>query len=155
MNRADRRHNLGMPEIKDTAGVRALLEGAKTIAVLGAHSDEARPAHYVPEYLHAQGYRVLPVNPLLEGERLFGEPVRARLDALAEPVDIVDVFRRPEALPAHLDEILAMNPRPRAVWLQQGIRNDAFAQALIREGIDVVQDRCTLADHRSMGLRKR
>jgi predicted CoA-binding protein len=131
---------------------RRLLENAKTIAVLGAHPTSWRPACYVPEYLQKQGYRVLPVNPRFAGKEMFGEPVVATLAELDEAVDFVDVFRRPEWLPDHVEDILAMTPRPPAVWLQAGIVNDEFAAALEAEGIEVVQDRCTLADHRSMGI---
>lgn len=141
-----------MPELTTERQIEEVLRAARVVAVLGAHTEPSRPAFYVPDYLHAQGYRVLPVNPLFAGQTLWGEPVRPRLDALGERVDIVDVFRRPDLLPGHLAEILAMSPRPRLVWLQQGIRNDDFARALQAEGIDVVQDRCTLADHRRLGI---
>ncbi len=132
--------------------VRPILAAARVIAVLGAHSDLGRPAGYVPAYLYAQGYRVLPVNPRLVGERLFGEPVRRALSEIEEPIDIVDIFRRSEDLPAHLPELLGLAPLPRVVWLQQGIVNDTFAAALVAVGITVVQSRCTLADHRALGL---
>ena len=134
------------------ADVRAVLERARTVAVLGAHDDPARPAHYVPDYMHGVGSHILPVNPALAGKTLWGEPVRPSLAELAVRVDVVDVFRRSEAVPAHLAEILAMNPLPAVVWLQSGIRNDAVAAALVAAGIDVVQDRCMLADHRRLGL---
>jgi uncharacterized protein len=138
--------------LETEAEARAVLSEARTIAVLGAHPESWRPASYVPAYLHSQGYRILPVNPGQVGTELWGQPVLERLDALTEPVDIVDVFRRADALPAHLDEILGMKPLPRTVWLQQGIRNDDFAARLSAAGIDVVQDRCTLADHKRWGL---
>ena len=134
------------------ADVRAVLERARTVAVLGAHDDPSRPAHYVPDYMHGVGSRILPVNPALVGKTLWGEPVRASLVELGVTVDVVDVFRRSEAVPAHLAELLAMNPLPAVVWLQTGIRNDIVAAALVAAGIDVVQDRCMLADHRRMGL---
>ncbi len=139
-----------MAELTHDNEVAAVLRAARTVAVLGAHETITRPAYYVPQYLHEQGYRILPVNPLLAGKSMWGETVRATLAELAQPVDIVDVFRRPELLPEHLDDILAMAPRPRLVWLQLGIRNDAFAKAVQDAGIDVVQDRCTLADHRRL-----
>jgi predicted CoA-binding protein len=141
-----------MAELRTPAEIAGALRAARTVAVLGAHHDPSRAACYVPEYLHAQGYRVLPVNPALAGTTLWGEPVRATLAELGEPVDIVDVFRRPELLPGHLADVLAMTPRPRLVWLQLGIRNDAFAREVQAAGIDVVQDRCTLADHRALGI---
>ena len=134
------------------ADVRAVLERAHTVAVLGAHDDPSRPANYVPDYMHGVGSRILPVNPALVGKTLWGEPVRASLVELGVTVDVVDVFRRSEAVPAHLAELLAMNPLPAVVWLQTGIRNDTVAAALVAAGIDVVQDRCMLADHRRMGL---
>ncbi|HVY45712.1 MAG TPA: CoA-binding protein [Minicystis sp.] len=139
-------------ELVDEADVKAALAAARTVAVLGVHDDASRPAHYVPDYLAAHGYRLVPVNPAFAGQTLWGEPVRASLAEVGEPVDIVDVFRRPELLPGHVAEILAMSPRPKLVWLQQGIRNDAFAKEIVAAGIDVVQDRCTLADHRRFGL---
>lgn len=141
-----------MAELTTPEDVTEVLRGARTIAVLGAHEDPARPAFYVPDYLHAQGYRVIPVNAMLTGKTLWGERVRASLAEIGEPVDIVDVFRRPDALPAHLAEILAMKPRPKLVWLQLGIRNDAFSRDVQAAGIDMVQDRCTLADHRALGI---
>lgn len=130
--------------------VRAILERSPTVAVLGIHHDPDRPAHYVPAYLHAHGYRILGVNPALVGRELFGVPVVAALADLREPIDLIDVFRRPEALPGHQAELAAC-PAP-VVWFQLGIRDDAVAAALRAAGKQVVQDRCTLADHRRLGL---
>jgi hypothetical protein len=141
-----------MPILESIDNVRRVLTTSRTIAVLGAHREEQRAAFYVPEYLHEHGYRILPVNPKLAGTTLWGEPVRSTLAELAEPVDMIDVFRRPSALPDHVDDILAMWPRPATVWFQLGIRNDAVAARLAAEGLDVVQDRCTLADHEHLGL---
>lgn len=124
-----------------------VLARSRVVAVLGAQRDPHLPAAYVPEYLYQQGYRILPVNPNHVGEVLWGEPFRAHLGDLTEPVDIVDVFRRAEHLDGHLADFLAMRPPPRAVWFQLGIRNDRVAAALAAAGIDVVQDRCTKADH--------
>jgi len=138
--------------VQDIPSVANVLRAARVVAVLGAHHERGRPAFYVPDYLHGQGYRILPVNPALVGQSLWGEPVRATFAELPGPIDLVDVFRRPDLLPGHLDDLLAMHPLPRTVWLQSGIRNDAFAARLVAAGIDVVQDRCTFADHRGMGL---
>jgi predicted CoA-binding protein len=132
--------------------VRGVLERAETIAVLGAHADASRPASYVPAYLAAQGYRIVGVNPMFAGQTLFGETVVARLADVPFPVDIVDVFRLPQLIPGHVPDMLAMQPHPKLVWLQLGIRNDEAARELIAQGIDVVQDRCTLADHRRLGI---
>lgn len=141
-----------MREIVDATDVRRVLEEARTIALLGAHVDPGKPAHYVPAYLAGQGYRILPVNPVFAGKLLWGERVVATLSELDTPVDLVDVFRRPDQIPGHLDDILAMQPRPRVVWFQLGIRNDQVARQLIAASIEVVQDRCTLADHRAFRL---
>lgn len=141
----------------DDAAIRRILESTRTIAVLGAHDDPSKAACYVPQYLHRMGYRVLGVNPKLAGQSLHGATVVATLADLPEPVDMVDVFRRPELLPAHLPELVALfggaaRSRPAVVWLQLGIRHDGVAASLRAAGIEVVQDRCTLADHRRLGL---
>lgn len=143
-----------MADPSSLEGVRDILADARTVAVIGAHPTTWRPAFYVPDYLYGHGYRILPCHPRFaaKGTTLWGEPVRASVADLDEPVDIVDVFRASDNVPEHLDEILAMEPRPKVVWLQLGIRNEAVAEALRAEGITVVQDRCTLADHRALGL---
>jgi uncharacterized protein len=132
--------------------VRDVLETAKTIAVVGASANTEKPANYVPQYMEQHGYRVIAINASLVGQELFGEPVRATLEELKEPIDVVDMFRRAEHLDGHLEDILAMNPRPKLVWLQLGIRNSEFSQKLLEAGIEVVQDRCLMADHRSIRL---
>jgi uncharacterized protein len=132
--------------------VQEVLETARTVAVVGVSANAEKPAHYVPEYLHQHGYRIIPVNASMAGQTLFGEPVRGSLAEIKQPVDVVDVFRRAEHLDGHLEDILAMNPRPKLVWLQLGIRNDDFAKKLLEAGIEVVQDRCMLADHKRLHL---
>jgi len=132
------------------AHAREVLESVRTIAVLGAHPQASRPAHYVPEYLASVGYRMLPVNPGHIGRQLFGATTVADLRHLGEPVDMVDVFRRSDAVIGHVDEVLAMDPLPKVVWLQLGIVNAEAAARWRAEGIDVVQNRCTLADHRRL-----
>lgn len=139
-----------MDETNTDDGLRRILETSHTFAILGANPKPDRPAHYVPVYLKEHGYEVLPVNPVHAGKEMFGHEVVATLPELGIPIDVVDVFRRPDALPAHLDEILAMKPLPKVVWLQLGIRNDAFAQKLLDAGIEVVQDHCALAEHRRL-----
>jgi uncharacterized protein len=130
--------------------VLQVLENCKVVAVLGFHRDPGKPAHYVPEYLDRQGYTVIPVNPALaaRGETYFGRVPVATLADLTEPVDVVEVFRRSDKVHEHLADILAMQPLPRVVWMQQGIRDDEVAARLVEAGIDVIQDRCMLADHR-------
>lgn len=131
--------------------LRLLLCGLRRVAVLGIRSERFadRPAHYVPAALAAAGVAIAPVS-LHEPEvhEILGAPVHRALGEIAGPIDLVNVFRRAEDLPAHLDALLAL--RPPAVWLQSGIRDDDFARALTRAGIDVVQDRCLMVDHRRM-----
>jgi uncharacterized protein len=129
--------------------VRELVKRIRRVAVLGikteAHSDQ--PSFHVPEYLHSVGLEIVPVPVYFpEVKEILGRPVYRRLVDIPGELDLVDVFRRPQDLEAHVDDILAK--RPKAVWLQSGIRNDAVADRLAAAGIDVVQDRCLMVDHR-------
>ncbi|GGN33508.1 CoA-binding protein [Deinococcus daejeonensis] len=141
-----------MTLVTQTAQVRQILTEHKVIAVVGFHHDAMKPAYYVPEYMHRQGYTIIPVNPALaaRGESFFGHRAVATLAEITTPVDIVDVFRRSDRVRDHLPDILAMPTPPKVVWLQLGIRDDATARDLAARGIDVVQDRCLLADHRAL-----
>src|SRR5205823_2863190 len=136
--------------IDDDSGLARVLREARTVAVLGMKADPHEPAHYVPAYLQARGYRIFPVNPVFAGETILGAPVVGALADLMGPVDVIDVFRRPEYLPGHAREILALPWRPRAVWFQLGIRHDGAATELARAGIDVIQDRCMMPEHRRL-----
>jgi uncharacterized protein len=132
--------------IDDDAGIRALLERTKRIAVLGIKTPETgQPAYYVAEYAKRAGYDIVPVPVYYpEVTEILGEPVYRSLAAIPGEIDMVDVFRRARDIDAHVDDILAK--RPASVWFQLGIRNDAVAERLAREGIDVVQDRCLLVE---------
>ncbi len=136
--------------VDDDAGLRRILGEARRVAVLGAKAGRGDAAFYVPDYLRVHGYEIVPVNPRLLGQSLFGVPVVGTLADVRQPADVIEVFRRPEYLPGHAAEILALTWRPRAVWFQLGIRNDAAAERLAREGIDVVQDRCMMPEHRRL-----
>lgn len=143
MGSDDWRSNL----LESDAEVAALLRGVKTVAVLGIRSEAFadRPAHYVAAAVARSGRTVIPV-PTYEPEvtSILGQPVVRTVAAVPGPVDLVDVFRRAEDVPGHVDDLLAK--RPRAVWLQSGIRNDAAAERLARAGIQVVQDRCLMVE---------
>ncbi len=141
-----------MTLVTQTAQVRQILTEHRVIAVVGFHHDAMKPAYYVPEYMHRQGYTIIPVNPALaaRGESFFGHRAVATLAEITTPVGIVDVFRRSDKVRGHLPDILAMPTPPKVVWLQLGIRDDATARELAAHGIDVVQDRCLLADHRAL-----
>lgn len=137
--------------IDDDAGIRALLERTKRIAVLGIKTPETgQPAYYVAEYAKRAGYDIVPVPVYYpEVTEILGEPVYRSLAAIPGEIDMVDVFRRARDIDAHVDDILAK--RPASVWFQLGIRNDAVAERLAREGIDVVQDRCLLVEIGAIG----
>lgn len=131
--------------------IAALLRGTRRIAVLGVKTEAqaAQAAFYVPEYLQAAGFEIVPVPVYYpEVQTILGQRVHRKLVDVPGGIDLVDVFRRAEDLEAHLDDILAK--RPRAVWLQLGIRHDGFAGRLRAAGIAVVQDRCLMVDHRRL-----
>ena len=130
------------------AQLRQLLENVRTIAVVGIKSGEGDDAYQVPRYMQQHGYRILPVSPKLA--RVLDEPAKATLADVGEHVDLVNVFRAPPHVPAHVDEVLGLSPLPRAVWLQLGIRHDAAAARLAQEGVKVVQDRCLMVEHRRL-----
>src|SRR2546429_6749265 len=136
--------------IDDDAGLAAILREAKTVAVLGAKADSAEPAYFVPAYLRARGYRIRPVNPKIAGRSVHDATAVARLADLAERADVIEIFRRPEYLPDHAREILALDWRPMAVWFQLGLRNDVAAEILAHVGIRVVQDRCMMPEHKRL-----
>lgn len=136
--------------ITTSDGIRRILEDAKRIAVLGAKCEPDRPAHYVPEYAQDAGYEIIPVPVYYpDCTEIFGEKVYRNVADVPGDVDIVDVFRRPEHIPPHVDDIIAKNPK--AVWFQSGIRNDAAAERLAKAGIKVVQDRCLMVELRRIG----
>ena len=126
--------------------IQRLLSESRRIAVLGIKVPESyEPAYYVPRYMQQAGYDIVPVPVYYpEVTEILGEKVYRRLTDIPGEIDIVNVFRRPADLPPHLDDILAS--RPRAVWLQSGIRHNAVAEALARAGIEVVQDRCLMVE---------
>jgi hypothetical protein len=136
--------------IDDDDGLRRILAKPGTVAVLGAKADPSEPAFFVPAYLVAQGYRVLPVNPELRGRTVHGIRAVDALGQLEEPVDLVEVFRAARNLPPHAREILRMEPLPRVVWFQLGIRHPDVAERLARARILVVQDRCMMPEHRRL-----
>jgi uncharacterized protein len=144
---SDWRDNL----IDSDAELAAILADTKRIAVLGIKTEAqaGQPAFYVPEYMAEAGYEIVPV-PVYYPDvyEILGEPVYRKLSEIPEPVDMVNVFRRPRDIPPHLSDLLAA--KPRVVWMQLGISHDAVAEALARAGIKVVQDRCIMVDHRRL-----
>jgi uncharacterized protein len=131
--------------------VSALLAGVRRIAVLGIKTPETgQAAYYVPRYAARAGYEIVPVPVYFpEVTEILGKQVYRRLVDVPGEIDMVNVFRRSHRLPAHVEDILAK--RPRSVWFQLGIRNDAVAETLAKAGISVVQDRCLMVDMQRMG----
>ena len=136
--------------IEDDAGIRRVLSETRRIAVLGIKTEESgQPAFYVPEYAQHAGYEIIPVPVYYpEVKEILGQPVYRTVAAVPGDVDMVNVFRRPKDIPAHVDDIIAK--RPKSVWFQLGIRNAEAAERLARAGIDVVQDRCLMVELRDL-----
>jgi hypothetical protein len=135
--------------LESDAQIRTLLAGVRRVAVLGIKTEAQadQPAFYVAQYLDRAGVEVVPVPVYYpEAKQILGKPVYRRLTDVPGEIDLVDVFRRPKDVPGHLEDILAK--KPKAVWLQLGIRHDEVAERLAEAGIQVVQDRCLMVDHR-------
>ena len=133
--------------VQDAKGIEDLIRETHTIAVLGikpeSHADQA--AHYVPAHMAAAGFDVIPVPVYYpDVTEILGKPVVRKLSEIGRPVDMVNVFRRPNDIPPHVDDII--EAKPKSVWFQLGIRNDAAAQRLAEAGIKVVQDRCLMVE---------
>jgi uncharacterized protein len=126
--------------------VSELLQASRTIAVVGLSSKRFRPSYGVAEYLQRSGYRIVPINP---GEtEVLGERSYPDLDSVPEPIDIVDIFRRPEFVPGIVEA--AIRKRAKLVWMQEGVSHPAAARRAEEAGLAVVMDRCILKDHRRM-----
>jgi predicted CoA-binding protein len=122
--------------------IRNILESAKSIAMVGVSDNPARPSWIVFKYLTGRGFRMIPVNPALAGRTLLGVPAIASLRELQAPVDMVDIFRNSEAAGAIVDEALALDPCPKVIWMQLGVRNDEAAARAKAAGLAVVMNRC-------------
>lgn len=130
--------------------VLELLKAAKTIAVVGLSDDSSRPSYAISTYLQSRGYRVVPINPRLS--EVLGEKAYPSLSeaAKAEKIDIADVFRRPDAVPAIVDEVLELGIP--ALWLQETVVHEDAAERARQAGVVVVMDKCILKEHRRYGL---
>ncbi len=144
---SDWRDNL----VTSAEDIARIVRECKRIAVLGIKTEAQRdqPAFYVPEYMARAGYDIVPVPVYYPDVTLIlGQPVYRTVSAVPGPIDMANVFRRPNDIPPHVDDILAAHPR--VVWLQLGIRHDHAAETFARAGIQVVQDRCLLVEHRRL-----
>jgi predicted CoA-binding protein len=137
--------------IETDEGIRTLLANTRRIAVLGIKTAESgQPAYYVPEYAQRAGFEIVPVPVYYpDCTEILGEKIYRKVNDIPGDIDMVDVFRRPRDIDAHVDDIIAK--KPKSVWFQLGIRNDAAAEKLAKAGIDVVQDKCLMVELRHVG----
>ncbi len=124
------------------AYIRSIMQGVKTIAIVGASNNPARPSYIVTKYLAERGYDVVAVNPGLAGGEIVGRPVVARLADVPRPIDMVEIFRNSAAAGPIVDEALALDPKPRVIWMQLSVRNDEAAARAEAAGVQVVMNRC-------------
>ena len=138
------------PMDADDDRIRRILARTRTIAVVGASPDASRPSHRVMAFLQSRGYRTIPVNPLAAGTLILGERCVARLEDIGVPVDLVDVFRIPSAVPDIVESAIRIGAK--TVWMQLGIRHDAAAARAAAAGLEVVMDRCPAIDMPRLGI---
>lgn len=122
--------------------IRSVLEQCRRIAMVGASDNPARPSYFVFKYLTARGYDVIPVNPGRTGAELLGKPFAGSLREIPGPLDMVEIFRNSEAAEAIVDEALRLDPPPKVIWMQLGVRNDAAAAKAEARGLIVIMNRC-------------
>ena len=135
--------------IESDAEVRELLRNTKTIAVIGIKMESFQPAYYVPQYMQSAGFKIIPVPVYYpDATEILGEKVYRKLTDIPRDVDLVNIFRRPNDVPKHTEDIL--RKKPKAVWMQSGIRHDDVARQLAENGIKVVQDSCLMVEHRAL-----
>lgn len=130
--------------------LRKILRETKSIACVGVSPNPVRPSHYVGRYLRLKGFRVIPVNPGQAGTQLFGETVVASLSEIEGPVDMVDIFRRSEAVPAIVDEALERFPGLRTIWMQIGVEHAEAAAKAEARGVQVIQNRCPKIEYQRL-----
>ncbi|RWO66361.1 MAG: CoA-binding protein [Mesorhizobium sp.] len=126
----------------DNTYIAGILNSVKTIAMVGASANDVRPSYFVLKYLLAKGFSVFPINPGQAGKEILGRMTYARLADILEPIDMVDVFRAPAAVPGIIDEALRLDPLPKVIWMQLGVRHDEAAARAEAAGIKVVMNRC-------------
>jgi len=126
----------------DDSTIRGILNTVKTIAMVGASAKDNRPSYFAFKYLAERGYNMIPINPGLGGKELLGRKIYARLADVPEPIDMVDIFRAAKYAVPIVEEALTLNPRPRVIWMQLGIRNDEAAALAEHNGMKVVMNRC-------------
>ena len=127
-----------------------ILNRTKVVAVVGVSTNPVRPSYYVARYLGLKGYTVIPVNPVYAGGQLFGQIIRADLSEIDEPIDMVDIFRRSEHVPAIVDEALEHLPNLKTIWMQIGVEHAEATAKAEAIGLDVVQNRCPKIEYQRL-----
>ena len=130
--------------------LREILKSTKTIAMVGLSMNETRPSYFVGRYLHKRGYKIIPINAGHRGKYFFGQMVMSGLDEIKEPVDMVDIFRKPEAVPQIVDESLAKLKGLKTIWMQIGIKHKSSALKARQLGLNVIEDRCPKIEHQRL-----
>lgn len=138
-----------MPDYSDTH-LRTVLSRTRSIAMVGVSLNPVRPSNYVARYLSLKGYDIYPVNPVAEGQMLMGKPVVASLRDIDAPVDMVDIFRRSEAVPPVVDEALDVFPDLQTIWMQIGVEHAEAAAKAEARGVTVIQNRCPKIEHQRL-----
>lgn len=139
-----------MTETYSDAELTRILRRTKVIAVVGVSMNPVRPSYYVARYLGLKGFTVIPVNPGHAGQMLFGQTIRASLSDIKEPVDMVDIFRRSDAVPPIVDEALECFPDLKTVWMQIGVEHSEAAKKARAKGVDVVMNRCPKIEYQRL-----
>lgn len=132
------------------AFLKEILNRNKVVAVVGVSTNPVRPSYYVARYLGLKGYTVIPVNPVYAGDQLFGQMIRANLREIDQPVDMVDIFRRSDHVPAIVDEALEHLPNLKTIWLQIGVEHAEATAKAEAIGLDVVQNRCPKIEYQRL-----
>ena len=130
--------------------LRDILKSTKTIAMVGLSMNETRPSYFVGRYLHKRGYKIIPINAGHGGKQFFGQLVKSSIDEINEPVDMVDIFRKPEAVPQIVDDSLAKLKGLKTIWMQIGIKHKSSALKARQLGLNVIEDRCPKIEHQRL-----
>ncbi|SHO61355.1 hypothetical protein SAMN02745172_00738 [Pseudoxanthobacter soli DSM 19599] len=131
--------------------IATVLAEGRVVAVVGASPNPERPSYNVMATLMAHGHRVIPINPGQAGKTIHGQTVYARLADIPEPVDMIDIFRASDAVAGIVEEALALDPKPKSIWMQLGVIDEAAAERARAAGLDVVVDRCPAIEYARLG----
>ena len=130
--------------------LKNILMSTKTIAMVGLSMNETRPSYFVGRYLHRRGYKIIPINAGHEGKYFFGQLVKSSIEEIDEPVDMVDIFRKPEAVPQIVDDCLAKLKDLKTIWMQIGIAHEDAARKARQAGLNVIENRCPKIEHQRL-----